>query len=282
MPRQKNPLPSRAGRFTYWNIAGICPQPPDELCTFAPTWVQNHSRELSQKAFRQHLQGSSCNEPGCSLDTQLQQASPADWPFLALRRYVQSDKLWKQDAQAQKELKTLSAQEKKLINGLHAKTWSRRAQASWGKLLKQIATDQISFEEIITQKLSGSMTEAERSRYKPYSRQRQYLLGNNTSLPLKQVLHQRGKSISQLSRPTIPRRNPLDSTITRSMFDSKGELIDYDQQGTLIDQDIREQQVFHWFGHALRNLSRHINGNAPLPFQDSCCARCIRQRNKLA
>src|SRR5262249_35273870 len=40
--------------------------------------------------------------------------------------------------------------------------------------------------------------------------------------------------------------------------------------------------VFHWFAHALRNLSRYRDNHPKLPWSKNCAARCLANRDRLA
>jgi len=124
-----------------------------------------------------------------------------------------------QDREAQKVYKALASQQKKAIDAENRKVWGHIKRRDWAKLLKQIAADQRMFEQTITEKRSGALSEAERRVYRPYSHQRQYLLANVTSRRVKQVLDKKGVKIHQLDRPIIPRREPVQGNMARRMFE---------------------------------------------------------------
>lgn len=68
--------------------------------------------------------------------------------------------------------------------------------------------------------------------------------------------------------------------------DNGGRLIDDDTDplGETLPAKERDDMVFHWFAHALRNLQRYQSGHAPLPWDvwnDTCATRCPAERNKL-
>lgn len=126
---------------------------------------------------------------------------------------------------------------------------------------------------------------AVRDIYRAYSAQRQLLLGEIKSYRVRNALADRSISPNPISRPTIPRRQaPIDrdDTESRPYFDGEGRVVDYDTVGAEIPAEQREQMVFHWFAHSLRNLRRWKNGKAPLPWQDTCARKCLVERDKLA
>ncbi len=293
LPRQDQKPPWRLGRFNYWNFSGIAPQESDEVHTFSPTWVREHSHRLSKEQFSAHVAGRRCEVAGCRLDDKLTRIRDQQRrTLLALRRYVQTDRLWQQDRTAQAVLRKLQASERPQIEALERAIRRKIKQRDWFPLLKDIARDQKVFQGIITGRLSSQhltaigrrydLTEAVVMKiYRPYSRQRQYLLGNITSHTVRKVLATKHMSLAPLSRPIIPRKTGVEDDKPRPMFDKRGKLIDYDDCGEDLHKDTRDQMVFHWFAHALRNLSRYLDGNPPLPWRESCAAGCLRARDGL-
>ena len=87
--------------------------------------------------------------------------------------------------------------------------------------------------------------------------------------------------------PVIPRTDYVpDDTESRPFLDSKGKPIDYgtEEYGQNLGEETRNQMVFHWFAHALRNLLRYHHNDQPLPWDvwDTDCAKRYRKaREKL-
>ncbi len=119
MPRQERHPPWRLGRFNYWHFSGIAPQESDEVHTFSPTWANEHSHRLSKEQFSAHVAGRRCGVAGCQLDDKLIRTKDQKRRrFLALRRYVETDRLWQQDCTVQAVLKKLPASERRQIEAL--------------------------------------------------------------------------------------------------------------------------------------------------------------------
>ncbi len=87
--------------------------------TFSPPWVREHSYRLSKEQFSAHVAGRRCGVAGCQLhDKLIRIRDQKRRRFLALRRYVQTDRLWQQDRTAQAALKKLPASERRQIEAL--------------------------------------------------------------------------------------------------------------------------------------------------------------------
>ena len=265
MPREKRNPPWGLSRFNYWNYSGIAPQESDEVHTFSPTWANEHSHHLSKEQFSVHVAGRRCGVAGCQLDDKLIRIKDQKRRrFLALRRYVGTDRLWQQDPTTQTVLKGLRQCEREEVRALEQSIRGQIKRRDWFRLLKDIARDQTIFEEIIAQKSSSAedleeigqrydLTEHQmRDIYRAYSRQRQRLLGNITSRDVRRVLTAKGMSLAPLNRPIIPRTKPVEDDKPRPMFDRSGTLIDYDQCGEEIDRDkaVDRERGFQYAGHS--------------------------------
>lgn len=294
MPRQNRKPLLGITRFNYWQyLETVSTHPPVSRKSKKKVSLSKlyaSSRNLSRKQFCAHLNLQPCNISGCQLDRRLNEENDQEQRrFLSLQRYVESDRLWKQDEAAQTVRASLSHKNQKKIDDLDSKINRAFSKQTWLPLLTHIARDQRVFERIIAEKLSGKLEEAgalfdlseaqTRSIYRVYGQMRQQLFGKITNRKVLNMCKRKGREPKR--PPEIPRTRELDNESSWPMFGCDGQLIDYGQQGEPIDSSTRDQMVFHWFGHALRNLARYFNGKAPLPFQDSCATRCLKLRDLL-
>lgn len=311
MSRQSRKIPGKLTRFNYWNVASVVPQDADELKTFSPEWVRRYSLRLAHEQFNAHLSSTPCGVAGCNLDEQIRNITLSEHrAVLALKRYVETNSVWRQDTSAQTILTSLPPIVRAEIVLLDQKTQATRKR-NWASLLRWIARDQQVFQAILEERCAGDPASISDPRglseaqivniYRAYSAQCQRLLGKVRSHRLLNMLKRRGIDPTSLSRPVIPQRKAVDSDTedrrlvghnergqpvyeyaSSPMFDCDGKLIDYDRQGELIEATTQHQMLLHWFAHALRNLSRYFQGNPPLPFQDGCAGKCLKERDRLA
>lgn len=302
VPRQTRKVPWRLTRFNYWNVAGIRPQDADETVTLSPAWVRSHSHELCRRQFLAHLNGRSCGVVGCRMDRRLGKLDRDHRTSLALSYYIRSDRLWAQDRAAHRALRALPQTLRRDVERLDREIEGHRSRTG-PELLKEIARDQLIFETITGERLSGQLDKvgerfklgeaAVRGIYRNYSRQLHLLLGDIRGRA-RELLAQRGLPTS-LSDPVIPRKRVVATRVSRRemvprlLIDREERVVSMEQvkvvstdeeliEGDNLPETERLEMALHWFAHAWRNLRRYLDGNPPRPWASNCASACRAER----
>ena len=129
MPRDSLPIPFRLNRFNYWRYERVNPlwHRKDRKGIIAPpSRAGDHAHQLCRAEF-------------------IKESSSV----LAHQDYLEGDKLWQGDKEAQRALKALPPEQRQLLREQHRRKWERKRQKrSWNALLKEIAIDQEVFLDI--------------------------------------------------------------------------------------------------------------------------------------
>jgi len=247
MPRPSRRVPEGMNRFNYWIYDVTFPR---HRVPFPKPSIGHEAHEYCRDEFRAMLAGRS-TEPALIiaefrnfLKRHLGRFV-SDPRVFALGFYIKYDKLWQQDGHAQRVMKALPVRVQRKLLAFDRRRWVYQSRWTWPVLLQSIARDQEVFQQVLAIRPRGAGLTGPRGKIAPATRLKWQAYKYQPDMALKVYQAYR----SQLTRLLKPRQS--------------------------------QQQAFHWFSHALRNLSRYRLGHTPLVFTSSCASACCRHQQKL-
>jgi hypothetical protein len=213
----------------------------------------------------------------------LQYGEIENHPLYALTGYVEDDKEWAQDPEAQQVLRHLSPQQREAIHRLDRAKWPERSKRparikrTWKELCREIAHDQETFERFCNKPPAPDTLRGTEARiYKNYSQRAIKLLG--------------AIFIAKARRGSYRAANPLDesdepelSTLLTPNGWLRGESIIGVNWLDLSREERRaaKKRTLHWFHHALRNLREYRYHRPSIPWTAECENTCREMQKKL-
>ena len=269
------PFPrKRVSRFTYWRYF-----PPQRI-----VWDPSPpALELNRQEF--HLLLTATREEWNSAVLpvhHLQYDEVENRPLYALTGYVECDKEWTQNPEAQQVRRDLSPQQREEIDRLSRATWPERSKrperikGTWHELCRTIARDQETFARFCeTPPEPNTLHGTEARIYKNYSHRAITLLGA-TFIPEKLRGFYRAANLFDESD------NPELSTLLDQHGWLRGESIIGANWLDLSPKDRRAAKLrtLHWFHHTLCNLIEYWHRRPPLPWTDECAPSCLAIQQK--
>ncbi len=255
-------VPRLLGRFNYWKFPEICPEEdpvPKNQQRFALAGLDGSVPVLRKAESRLRA----CEREAWSEAIRRRPAArlgDADVTD-ALHYRMLSDPQWASDREVQAALNRLGREERA--------TLYRRVRGSGAhdarELLQRIASDQAIWEaravgglttETIAEKFGLGERRSIGEVIRHYNRQARQLQG------LSAEFH--GKALEDLRLLEAAGRCRLD-----------GRRLVLGSRVCANDEEVR-----HWFAHALRNLARFLQRHPPIPWSVSCQGRCLAHRSR--
>lgn len=289
MSKDERFLPLQITRFNYWTLEIASPKPQHQLTPTVQrlgefpevTWIDRPGHTALHRHIQQDFQLLLHAPP----DIWAEQVFPvhhvkfADIPnrqVYALKYYVECDKEWEQDPEAQRVLKQLSPRQRTALRRLSSATWPTRSKRparlkrTWIALMNDIARDQDIFERFCeTPPESDQLSGTEKRIYLNYSKQAIKLLGGGTYIP---------KARRNIYRDLLDGSTLLTSSgrlPSQSIF-----TIDWLKLSPTERREAK-QLTLHWFHHALRNLREYRYGRPEVPWSSKCENKCRQVQEKL-
>ena len=299
MQERERFLPRKITRFNYWTFEIASPKPQYELMPTVQRlgefpeehWIDRPGHTAAHRHNQQtfHLMLNATPDIWAEKVFPVQHVELADipnQPLFALEYYVENDKEWAQDPEAQQVLKQFLPEQRKAIRRMDTATWPTRSKRlaritrTWENLFCEIACDVDTFERFCdVPPAADEMSGTPKRIYLSYRNQAIKLLGGGgTYIPMAR----RGEWLvyDPLDESNDPKG--VSALNIRGRIDIGSIYKDVDWL-TLARQDRREaeKRTLHWFRHALRNLREYRNRRPKIPWTPECEQTCLDIQKKL-